>query len=532
MKVHCLRLLALSSFAALGACADTSGPSGPGVEIGVAPLTLAGVVGVSYGLTVYNAVAMGPGDVVWSQDPVTSGQYGNGGGGSITYIGTCDADTPALGDNLNYVALVLNTITVGDGLGSLGTTFEILDDQNTTTDGDPDFQNPCRAEDPCVLSFPCVENTDTLVQFNITVMRGAEQGFFDIAVNFEDVFCSAKFDSCYDVQTNTDTNAPVTAVKGGETYYRYSTIAAEALKGADVWAVYRQAAWNIYNDRSGAVGSATEFTATGSGGLAELLIATNNSVSANLTLKRATAYSQSGGRPITLLYGPAPGGPRQHTGIAALACTHGADSTGAGADNNETQILMTTPTIVCSDDNGDDVTFAIDIGDAEDGKEGNGSVEDSNTTNVGYELNYGLYFGQELLSCNGGPAGSCNKIYYNIAINLGDLQDQGLTNCKLGYGATAISGANTDTFDNNGALRDRSAQYGAISFGGKGEPISLSNDTGTPACSAFPLNGPGSPVKAGYIKGLGYGTEFEGFKFNYYTNGAAAQPFLLPIIVP
>jgi hypothetical protein len=56
----------------------------------------------------------------------------------------------------------------------------------------------CRPDNaPCQLERPCVENTDTLVEFNLTVMRDASQGFFDVAVNFEDIFCSAKVD-CLD----------------------------------------------------------------------------------------------------------------------------------------------------------------------------------------------------------------------------------------------------------------------------------------------------------------------------------------------
>ncbi len=43
----------------------------------------------------------------------------------------------------------------------------------------------------------CEENADTRVDFNITLMREANQGFFDIAVTFDDIFCSAKVDCAY-----------------------------------------------------------------------------------------------------------------------------------------------------------------------------------------------------------------------------------------------------------------------------------------------------------------------------------------------
>jgi hypothetical protein len=54
------------------------------------------------------------------------------------------------------------------------------------------WQNPC--PDGCTLTAMCRENADTLVEFNLTILRQANQGSFDIGVNFEDVFCSAKVD--------------------------------------------------------------------------------------------------------------------------------------------------------------------------------------------------------------------------------------------------------------------------------------------------------------------------------------------------
>ncbi len=45
-------------------------------------------------------------------------------------------------------------------------------------------------------TFECLENQDVFVQFDVSVMRPANQGFFDIAINFNQIFCSAKFDCC------------------------------------------------------------------------------------------------------------------------------------------------------------------------------------------------------------------------------------------------------------------------------------------------------------------------------------------------
>ncbi|MBL8786424.1 MAG: hypothetical protein JNJ59_16095, partial [Deltaproteobacteria bacterium] len=66
--------------------------------------------------------------------------------------------------------------------------------------GETEWRNPCLdnpltpALEGCSLAVDCVENADASVVFNLTVMREANQGFFDIAVNFEDIFCSAKVD--------------------------------------------------------------------------------------------------------------------------------------------------------------------------------------------------------------------------------------------------------------------------------------------------------------------------------------------------
>ena len=49
---------------------------------------------------------------------------------------------------------------------------------------------------PLVKTFPCTPNADTPVDFDVTVMRQANQGFFDVAVSFDAIFCAAKLDCC------------------------------------------------------------------------------------------------------------------------------------------------------------------------------------------------------------------------------------------------------------------------------------------------------------------------------------------------
>ncbi len=190
---------------ALLGCADAA-PTPKGLSIAVAPLTLPSIGKVCYDIEVTN----GPdksGDTVWAKgtpglndgtpdtDAVCSTQYGNDGGGDITYIGTCDADgqadpSDAAGERTNSVTVWFDGI-YDDGLAYIDPT------------GPNGWRNPCvdaeGDEIGCTLNVLCEENADALVEFNFTVMREANQGFFDIAVNFGDIFCSAKFDCSSEV---------------------------------------------------------------------------------------------------------------------------------------------------------------------------------------------------------------------------------------------------------------------------------------------------------------------------------------------
>jgi len=151
------------------ACSDSNQTSGPSLEVNVSPLSLPGISEACYGINVNN----GTGDLVWSRTKVCSGQFGNGAGGDISYVGPCDADSPA------------HTVTLF---------IENLRDDAGLPLAVEDWQNPCESPTGCTQSVACVENADTPVTFNITVMRRAYQGFFDLAVDFEDVFCSGKVD--------------------------------------------------------------------------------------------------------------------------------------------------------------------------------------------------------------------------------------------------------------------------------------------------------------------------------------------------
>ncbi len=156
---------------ALSAAACSGGAEPRGLEIAVTPLTLPGITNACYDLTVTN----GLGATVWSRTQVCSTQYGDG-EGAITYIGTCDASP---GAEQTTVALTLTSLSTGVPAAPLPV---------------DSYANPCPAGAPCTQTAVCKENADVKITFDIAIMRDAKQGFFDIAVNFDDVFCSAKFD--------------------------------------------------------------------------------------------------------------------------------------------------------------------------------------------------------------------------------------------------------------------------------------------------------------------------------------------------
>jgi len=186
-RVHLSLAIALS----MTACSselptDGRGFEGPGVEITAAALNLQGVGDVVWDLEVVN----GDTDTVW-QRRITSSGYGDS-AGSASYAGPCDADT---GVSTNTVRVWVVGVYDGD-VASAGS-FAFGDPAGVTGTAVP-FQNPTTTGAGGALSrdFECLENTDVAVQFDVALMRPAQQGFFDIAVNFNNIFCSAKFDCC------------------------------------------------------------------------------------------------------------------------------------------------------------------------------------------------------------------------------------------------------------------------------------------------------------------------------------------------
>ena len=159
------RVLPLAALLAVGCAADPPVPPTGRLAVDVAPLNLAGVTNAEYTLAVTNG-PNGTGETVWTK-ALSSNQYGDG-AGSLSYVGPCDAAT-----GTNTVTLTLTALYDTNGLVPVGS-----------------YMNPT----PISRQMTCVENTDVPVQFDITLARQADQGFFDVAVQFRDIFCSAKLD--------------------------------------------------------------------------------------------------------------------------------------------------------------------------------------------------------------------------------------------------------------------------------------------------------------------------------------------------
>lgn len=184
---HCPLSLLLSTVCTLAAACGERHPANerPALTIAVAPLMLSGLEDVCYELTVL-AEDLQP---VWSEAPLCADRFGDL-TSAISYVGTCDASDP----NQDGVAEATVVLRI---LGLYGP-----DGADPGDDPDPltDWRNPCappHAANGCRVVTRCRDNADNLVTFDLTVMRDAKQGFFDVAVNFDDIFCSAKVDCAY-----------------------------------------------------------------------------------------------------------------------------------------------------------------------------------------------------------------------------------------------------------------------------------------------------------------------------------------------
>jgi len=185
--------LAMASAFAIAACGERPGEltrafDGPGVSVAIAPLALPGVGDAVWDLEVVN----GGSEVVW-QRRITSSGYGDG-AGAASYLGPCDAD-PAVSDNtvrLWLVGVYAGPVADPGSFASGAATGAGAVDGVALAIASP------TAAGALARSAACRPDADVAVRFDVTVSRAAQQGFFDIAVSFNDLFCSAKYDCCAD----------------------------------------------------------------------------------------------------------------------------------------------------------------------------------------------------------------------------------------------------------------------------------------------------------------------------------------------
>jgi hypothetical protein len=223
----------------LGGCAqgpqntaDNFGYDGTGIQVSIAPLTLDALSDACYSFQIENeagdlVVARGPqspaaatgGSGGTTANSVCASRFGNTAGGDISYVAPCDADD---GMQLHTVTLWVDALCktgLGDATGWDSDGATQYEQGEGICAQIQDYVNPC-GTDGCSLQVTCQENADTPVTFNFTIMGQADQGFFDVAVNFDDIFCSAKLDDC-----NTSLN-PIKLVHDPVSQERIHTVVA------------------------------------------------------------------------------------------------------------------------------------------------------------------------------------------------------------------------------------------------------------------------------------------------------------------
>ncbi|TNF26377.1 MAG: hypothetical protein EP329_21345, partial [Deltaproteobacteria bacterium] len=191
----------------LTACASDARVDGPGVSITIAPLELPGVTNARYRLEVKNQ----SGEWVVDRE-ITADAYGDG-AGSVSYVAPCDAD-----DNDNTVTVTLLDLYGGAGGDAAFSTA--------------DYDNP----GPLTRTVTCQADADVAVTFDLTIARRADQGFFDVAISFDDIFCSAKLDCLKDPGDPSSTIDLLFNASGDrDTTFILGFACTGGLGGADTW---------------------------------------------------------------------------------------------------------------------------------------------------------------------------------------------------------------------------------------------------------------------------------------------------------
>ncbi len=154
----------------MAGCSDSersAQPSSQGrLAVEVARLGVGGISDATYKVTVREGVGA-TGDAIW-EARLSSSELG-GFGGALSQVVPCEPDAGA-----HTVTLWLETLYGLDG--------EVID---ATTYLDPS---------PVTRTAECIAGEDAAVRFDMTIVRDAEHGFFDAAVSFDEVYCSARLD--------------------------------------------------------------------------------------------------------------------------------------------------------------------------------------------------------------------------------------------------------------------------------------------------------------------------------------------------
>jgi len=189
-----LALLAATCLLGSLACTDggepwaPQGSDGPGLAVAIAALALDGV-----GDAVWDVRAETSAGQTVFRTRLTSTRFGDG-AGSATYVGPCDASAAPYeqGETANTTVEVRLVGLYAQAVGEAGG----FGDPAPNLGADPGGNPPLAAQDPGLMAqrVTCLPNEDTPVAFDVTVLRPASQGFLDLAVNFRNIFCSAKYD--------------------------------------------------------------------------------------------------------------------------------------------------------------------------------------------------------------------------------------------------------------------------------------------------------------------------------------------------
>lgn len=481
-----LRVAALVTPMSFGACGSEGGAAadGPQVEIQTSPISYPGIAKVCFGLEVFNGQP-GPGtDTVWAKSGLCSDAFGNGAGGAISYVGPCDASVG--GDN--YIALTLESISVDGG--------ETLDDQTGSGIGfdGADFQNPCTADDRCFLHFKCEANKDTKVQFDLTVMRDADQGFFDIGIAFADVFCAAKVDTC------TAPDAPIRLLYGDDIADpvgadRTAVAAVACTAGPDGFEhdfdTHLLFTSKVVSCNGGAVTFAVDATGKNEGDQ------TVQSADGGYTLHYASYFGAEqltcGGYLVldseNALLLDCPGGTCRITGVSSSNNWGGYGYTTQGVYYYRLQMQQGLQ----------QQQAGLGYGSFYGGASSSASAAAGYGAGAGasalayYDAN-GFEVIDPPLDGSGRVIGwtaqsetlSCNKTFFNTAIDVENLAGQGLADCALSFDATALASDDANGFDTaTGTFAKAGGMYGAVHV----PDVPLTGPGASLVCNAYPLDG-------------------------------------------